>query len=117
MMTSKSRPWAKALVLASIAFLVLVAVLFISPPARAQVLYGGLVGTVTDPQGGVLPGVTVTITNVGTGLTLETITDDTGNYVFRNLLPGTFDMTLALEGFTTMRRTGITVIAGTPRRE
>jgi len=86
-------------------------------PLQAQVLYGGLVGNVTDAQGGVLPGVAVTITNIGTGLKLETTTDDTGNYVFRNLLPGTFEMTLSLQGFTTVRQTGIVVTAGTPRRQ
>ncbi len=80
-------------------------------------MYGGLVGNVTDQQGAMLPGVTVTITNVGTGLKLEAISDDTGNYVFRNLLPGTYDMTLALEGFTTLRQTGIVITAGTPRRQ
>jgi outer membrane receptor protein involved in Fe transport len=117
MTTSPSRPQAAAVVFAGAAILVVAAALFISPPAIAQALYGGLVGNVTDPQGAVLPGVTVTLTNVGTGLKLETITDDTGNYVFRNLLPGTFEMTLSLEGFTTMRQTGIVVTAGTPRRQ
>ncbi len=117
MATSKSRPQAAALVFIGAAVLVLAFALFTSPPAEAQALYGGLVGNVTDAQGAVLPGVTVAITNVGTGLKLETVTDDTGNYVFRNLLPGTFDVTLSLAGFTTMRQTGIVVTAGTPRRQ
>src|SRR5262245_63964945 len=67
--------------------------------ANAQALYGSIVGNVTDPQGGVLRGVAVTIANTGTGLRLETTTDDTGSYVFRNLLPGTYDMTLSFRGF------------------
>jgi len=80
-------------------------------------LYGGLVGNVTDPQGAVLPGVTVSLTNVGTGLKLEAVTDDTGNYVFRNLLPGTYELTLTLQGFTTLIQKDIVVTAGTPRRQ
>ena len=72
-------------------------------PANAQVLYGGLVGNAQDPQGAVLPGVAVSITNVGTGLKLDTVTDETGSYVFRNLLPGTYDMTLTLRGFKSPR--------------
>jgi len=115
MTISRSRPLASAVVFACA--VALAAALFAAIPASAQVLYGGLVGTVTDPQGAVLPGVAVTITNVGTGLKLETLTDETGNYVFRNLLPGTFDMTLSLRGFKEMRRMGIVVTVGTPRRE
>ncbi len=83
----------------------------------AQVLYGGLVGSVTDPQGAVLPGVTVSITNTGTGLQLETTSDETGNFVFRNLLPGTFDMKVSVKGFKELHKTGITITAGSPRRE
>jgi hypothetical protein len=85
--------------------------------ADAQILYGSIIGNVTDPQGAVLPGVAVTITNTGTGLKLEAVTDDTGSYVFRNLLPGTYDMALSFKGFKEMRQSGIVVTAGNPRRE
>ncbi|MGE0128074.1 MAG: TonB-dependent receptor [Blastocatellales bacterium] len=84
--------------------------------ASAQVLYGSLVGNVTDQNGAVLPGVSVTITNTGTGLKLETTTDDTGIYVFRNLLPGTYDITLSHKGFKDMQQAGIIVTAGNPKR-
>ena len=117
MTTLRRRPLAVAVVFTGALVLILAAILLTAPPAWAQVLYGGMVGNVTDPQGAVLPGVTVTITNVGTGLKLETVTDDTGNYVFRNLLPGTYDMTVSLAGFTTLRQTDIVVQAGTPRRQ
>lgn len=85
--------------------------------ANAQILYGSIVGNVTDPQGAALPGVTVKITNTGTGLTLEATTDDTGTYVFRNLPTGTYDMALSAKGFKEMRQAGIVVTAGNPRRE
>ncbi len=117
MTTLRSRPLATAAVFAGALILILAATLLTAPAARAQVLYGGMVGNVTDPQGAVLPGVTVTITNVGTSLKLETVTDDTGNYVFRNLLPGTYEMTVSLAGFTTLKQTDIVVTAGTPRRQ
>jgi len=84
--------------------------------ANAQVLYGSIVGNVTDPQAAVLPGVSVTITNTGTGLKLDTVTDDTGSYVFRNLPPGTYDMTLSLKSFKEMRQSAIIVSAGNPKR-
>ncbi|HJZ82144.1 MAG TPA: TonB-dependent receptor, partial [Pyrinomonadaceae bacterium] len=84
--------------------------------ANAQILYGSLVGNVVDPKGAVLPGVSVTITNTGTSLKLETTTDETGSYVFRNLLPGAYDMTLSLTGFKEMRQEGIVISAGNPKR-
>ncbi len=84
--------------------------------ANAQALYGSLVGNVVDQNGAVLPGVSVTITNTGTGLKLETTTDETGSYVFRNLLPGAYDMSLSLKGFKEMRQSAITVSAGNPKR-
>lgn len=84
--------------------------------ANAQALYGSVVGSVSDPQGAVLPGVSVTITNTGTGLKLETTTDDTGSYVFRNLLPGTYDVAYSLKGFKALQQSGLIVTAGNPKR-
>ena len=84
--------------------------------ANAQALYGSIVGNVTDPQGAVLPGVTVTITNTGTSLKLEAVTDETGSYVFRNLPTGTYNMTLSLKGFKQLHQEDIIVTAGNPRR-
>lgn len=85
-------------------------------PAAAQVLYGNIVGTVKDPQGANLPGVSVTLTNTGTGLKLDTTTDETGSYDFRNLLPGNYDMTLSRSGFKQLQQTAIVVKAGDPKR-
>ncbi len=84
--------------------------------ANAQVLYGSLVGNVVDQNGAALPGVSVTITNTGTGLKLETATDEAGSYVFRNLLPGAYDMALSTKGFKEMRQSGVIVSAGNPKR-
>jgi hypothetical protein len=72
---------------------------------------------VTDQNGAVLPNVSVTITNTGTSLKLETVTDEAGSYVFRNLLPGVYDMSLTLKGFKEMRQSGVIISAGNPKRE
>ena len=94
-----------------------VAVTLIAPPAlAAQVLYGSIVGTVTDAQGAVTPGVTLVATNTGTGLIVETQTDETGAYSFRNLPPGTYDLTAKLTGFREHNQTAIPVSAGNPVR-
>src|SRR5215510_2968378 len=84
--------------------------------ASSQVLYGSIVGNVTDPQGAVLTAVSVTITNTGTGLKLNTVTDDTGAYIFRNLLPGTYSISLSAKGFKDMQQEDVIVTAGNPKR-
>jgi hypothetical protein len=105
-MTNDTRSWRKALLCA-------VAAAAIAPSAAfGQALYGSIVGNVTDPQGATVPGVALTATNTGTGLKLETISDATGAYVFRNLLPGSYDLTAALAGFREHRQRGIPVSAG-----
>ena len=58
-----------------------------------------LLGTVTDPSGGVLPNVTVTITNPATGVTKATPTNDVGQYVFPGVQIGTYDLKATAQGF------------------
>ena len=92
------------------------AVAWLPAQAASQALYGSIVGSVTDPQGAVLPGVTLVATNTGTGLRVETVTDETGAYTFRNLLPGTYDLTATLAGFREHAQKAIPVAAGDPVR-
>jgi hypothetical protein len=96
--------------------LALAAVLHAPPSASAQTLYGSIVGSVSDPQGAAIPGATVTATNTGTGLTLNAVTDTDGNYAFRNLLPGVYDLGASLQGFRELKQTGLRVSAGNPVR-
>jgi hypothetical protein len=80
--------------------------------ASAQALYGSLTGTVSDNTGAAIPGVTVTVTNEGTGLKLDTVTDGEGLYTVRNVLPGTYTLSAALQGFKTFTQTAIPLTAG-----
>jgi hypothetical protein len=100
--------------LAGIALALAVAILGSPRLAQAQGLTGHISGTVTDATGGVLPGVTVTIRNVGTGLTRETVTGSDGAFVFPDLLAGTFDLTVTMAGFKTYEQKGI-VLGATER--
>ena len=68
-------------------------------PATAQVLYGSVVGTVTDPSGAVIPGATVTLTSKQIGVNRSDKTDDGGRYSFVNVLPGNYDVTVNATGF------------------
>ncbi|MCX6538272.1 MAG: TonB-dependent receptor [Acidobacteria bacterium] len=67
----------------------------------AQTEAGRVTGVVTDPSGGVLPGVTVTIKGEGTGGAIRsTVTDSTGRYVVANVAPGSYELSFELPGFS-----------------
>lgn len=82
----------------------------------AQALYGTLVGNISDPQAAFLPGVSVAIINTGTGLKQATVTDENGGYIFRNLLPGNYEITISGKGFKETKQTDVAVTAGNPKR-
>jgi hypothetical protein len=68
-------------------------------------------GIVTDRDGGLVPGATVTITNPATRWTRELLTATDGAFAFVDLLAGTYDVTIALAGFKTALRNDIPVAA------
>jgi len=74
---------------------------------HAQGLNAALTGTVTDPSGAAVVGAEITLTNKASGTETKFTSDDRGEYVFRNLTPGTYDLKAAKEGFQTYIKTGI----------
>jgi hypothetical protein len=64
-------------------------------------------GTVKDPGGLALPGVTVTMTHTDTALSRVAVTDETGLYVLTNLPVGPYRLEATLQGFRTFAQTGI----------
>jgi len=62
---------------------------------------GSISGTVTDPTGALIPGVTVKATNTETGVETTVLTNDAGAYTFARLTPGPYRLTAALNGFQT----------------
>jgi hypothetical protein len=90
--------------------ILLVAAMMGSAVASGQVLYGTLTGTVTDKSGAVVPKVTVTLTNQGTGENRETTTTSTGEYRFQDVLPGTYTVSVARTGnFAAFNEIGIAI--------
>ncbi|HEV7765812.1 MAG TPA: TonB-dependent receptor [Thermoanaerobaculia bacterium] len=87
-------------------------VTLISVPLAAQDFRGAITGTVTDSSGAVLPGVTVTVTNVDTNLASNTVTDSRGFYQVRYLNSGNYSVEVQLDGFKTVVRKGIAVHVG-----
>src|SRR5690349_19641304 len=68
----------------------------------AQEKFGSLNGTVTDASGGVLPGVTVSVTNKTTNRSRTITTGSDGTYTFNDLEPGTYSIKFELAGFSTL---------------
>jgi len=81
--------------------------------AQTNVSTGQISGAVTDQDNVSLPGVTITVTNVQTGLTRTLITEDSGSYTVALLPPGRYRVEAELSGFGTARRQDVTVLLGT----
>src|SRR5579883_2333894 len=64
------------------------------PPALHAQFRGSLRGTVTDPQGAIIPGATVTLTNTDTNQSQTATTDNNGIYIFNGLPPAHFKLTV-----------------------
>jgi hypothetical protein len=84
--------------------------------AVAQLLYGSVTGVVKDPQGGTVPGATVTIINKETNLTKEAVTDADGAFTVNNVLPGPYDVKVTLQGFRESVRRDVPVTIGQTSR-
>src|SRR5215831_4217646 len=84
--------------LALIALLVAL-VLALPGTALAQAVYGSIGGTVTDESGGVLPGVTVTITSTERNTVDTVVTNESGYFTKERMLPGNYQVKAELTGF------------------
>ena len=84
--------------------------------ASAQTFRGIILGTVTDSSGAVVPGATVTIKNVDTGLTRTLTTSDDGSYSAPELPIGNYSVTVEKAGFKTGLITGVKVEVSVERR-
>src|SRR5262245_47571544 len=74
-------------------------VLLCATPGSGQTNRGGISGTVVDSNGAVIPGATVTITNLGTNQKLTLQTSDTGTYSATSLEPVNYSVTVEFAGF------------------
>src|SRR5581483_9311763 len=72
----------------------------LAPACLGQATDGNLVGTVVDASGGMVPGASVVITNIATGVKTETKTTAGGDYRFNNILVGRYNLTATASGFS-----------------
>jgi TonB family protein len=80
-------------------------------PAARQQADGSIAGVMTDPSGGVLPGVGLTLTETPSGVVYSRVSDGTGSFAFPGLPPGRYDLLAQLPGFATLK-TELTLAAG-----
>jgi hypothetical protein len=71
-------------------------------------------GTISDPQGALIPSAVVTLSNTGTGSNRTTITGPQGEYQFLQVAPGTYKVVVEKEGFTQAIRTDVQLLVNTP---
>jgi hypothetical protein len=80
--------------------------------AQSQAANGSIEGTVVDASGGVLPGVTVTVTNTDTGAVRAVVTNESGLYRAPLLPLGKYNVTAELQGFKKFEQVGVMLAAG-----
>ena len=94
-----------------LAFLAM-ALILTGAKAAAQTTLVILEGVVTDEQGSPLPGATVTARNTGTGYSKSATTKEDGRYIISGLVAGPYDCEVAIPGFATEIRKGLTLAVG-----
>ncbi len=87
-------------------------VLFLAPQVRGQAAFGTIIGTVTDPSGAGVAGAKVTATDTAKGVSMDTTTNESGNYIFTNITPGDYKITVEAKGFKTLVQANAPVIIG-----
>jgi Carboxypeptidase regulatory-like domain len=74
---------------------------------HGQTVDTAISGTVTDKSGAIIPGATVTVTSQATGTQKTAVTAATGEYSVNYLIPGTYDLAVSANGFSTDKESGI----------
>jgi len=91
--------------------LVLACLMGLTAPIAAQGTGGVIAGTIKDGQGGVLPGVSLTLRNVESGVVRAAVTEGNGTYRLPGLPPGRYQLTAELQGFANSEST-VTITIG-----
>ena len=93
-----------------------IAITLLASPSSAQVLYGSLTGNVTDASGSAVPGAKVEALNSATGIVKQSATDERGTYLFSDLQPGTYKVTISAPAFAGRVLEGVVISLNTVLR-
>lgn len=91
-------------------------VFFCGTRLTAQDTTATILGSVSDPSGAAVGNADVTVTNTQTNIAVDTKTTESGAYTVPNLIPGTYSITIKVQGFQTISIPNVTVAAGDRRR-
>jgi hypothetical protein len=91
---------------------VVLAALVFSTTTSAQDFRGSVLGVVSDSQGGAMPGVSVTVTNLNTNISSTVTTDEKGRFRVQYLNSGTYSVQMQLQGFKSVVRKPLEVRVG-----
>ena len=84
---------------------------FFAPAAYAQAS-GEVSGSVTDPSGAIIPGITVTLKNLETNASRTTTTGSAGIYTVNNLQPGEYSVSVTGDGFNPFKADVVVTVGG-----
>jgi len=73
---------------------------------------GEVIGTVTDPSGAAIPDANVTLVDEATAQLRRTTTDQAGSFIFLSVVPGTYDLSIQVKGFSGVTAKGMVVLVG-----
>jgi Carboxypeptidase regulatory-like domain/TonB dependent receptor len=91
----------------------LLCMLCLPAASHAQSVHGSIVGNVTDDTGAAIPGATITVTDEAKGTVVTVQSNAEGEYEVHELIPDTYDIKIAYQGFETFVTKGIIVYADT----
>jgi hypothetical protein len=84
--------------------------------AMGQAVYGSIIGTITDPSGAAVPNAKVTVTSQTKGTSVETTTNESGNYTVTHLIPDVYTVRVEGAGFKALQFRDIPVSADADTR-
>src|SRR5690348_2576270 len=82
----------------------------------SQNITSSVLGNVVDSSGAPVVGAQVTVTNSGTGISVNAVTDSKGTYLVPALLAGTYDVAISKSGFQTYRAAAVRLYSAEARR-
>ena len=100
---------AKQISIAAIIAICVCLVTLTPQPLWGQAVYGGIIGTVTDPQGAAVANAKVTVVNEGKGTSETTTSNESGNYSVGHLIAGTYTVRAEASGFKVSQQKGVIV--------
>jgi hypothetical protein len=100
---------AKQISIAAVVAICISLVTLTPQPVWGQAVYGGIIGTVTDPQGAAVANAKVTVVNEGKGTSETTTSNESGNYSVGHLIAGTYTVRAEASGFKVSQQKGVIV--------